>query len=112
MLSLTDMNPGDESCIYSTLFYIKDLENQMNIETPSITFDQSSWIKVVIVLTKTLAIVVRLGSFNCLMSFLGSVGACMEGSIQAHLFENVYGKNTVNHIMARKAISKALRLTI
>ena len=39
MLPLIDMNPGDESCIYSTLLYIKDLANQMNIETPSITFD-------------------------------------------------------------------------
>ena len=101
-----------KAVFFSTLFYIKDLENQMNIETPSITFDQSSWIKVVIVLTKKLAIVVRLGGFNCLMSFLGSIGECMEGSGLAHLFENVYGKNTVNHIMARKAISKALRLTI
>ena len=40
MLPLIDMNPGDESCIYSTLLYIIDLANQMNIETPSITFDQ------------------------------------------------------------------------
>ena len=93
MLPLIDMNPGDESCIYSTLLYIKDLANQMNIETPSITFDQPLWVKAVdIVLTKKLALVVRLGGFPCLMSFLGSVGTCMEGSALAHLFENVYGK--------------------
>ena len=75
---------------------IKDLANQMNIETPSITFDQPLWVKAVdIVLTKKLATVVRLGGFHCLMSFLGSVGTCMKGSGLAHLFENVYGKNTV-----------------
>ena len=38
---------------------IKDLANQMNIETPSITFDQPLWVKAVdIVLTKKLALVV------------------------------------------------------
>ena len=50
-----------------------------------------------------------LGGFPCLMSFLGSIGTCMEGSGLAHLFENVYGKNTVNHIMTGKAISWSLR---
>ena len=32
----------------------------------------------------------------------------MEGSGLAHLFENNYGKNTVNHIMDGKATSRAL----
>lgn len=110
MLPLIDLNPGDESWIRSTLLHIKDLASQMNIETPSINFDQPLWVKAVeIVLAKKLAIVVRLGGFHCLMSFLGSVGTCMEGSGLADLFENVYGKNTVNHIMTRKVISRALR---
>ena len=60
MLPLIDMNPGNESYIYLTLLYIKDLANQMNPETPSITFHQPLWVKAVdIVLMKTLAIVVR-----------------------------------------------------
>ena len=109
MLPLTEMNPGDESCIYSILPYLKDLANQMNIEASSITFDQPLWVKAVdIILTRKLAIVVRLGDFHCLMSFLCSVGTCMEGSGLAHLFENVYGKNTEPHY-DWKAISRALR---
>ena len=104
-----DMNPGDESCIYSTLLYIKDLANQMNIETPSIIFNQSLRVKAAdIVLTKNLATVAQLGGFHWLMSFLGIVGTCMEGSGLSHFFKNVYGKNTGNHIMTGKVISRAL----
>ena len=40
MLALIDLNPGDESCIYSTLLHIKDLAESIGIPAPSITFDQ------------------------------------------------------------------------
>ena len=109
MLPLIDMNPGDESCIYSTLLYIKDLANQMNIETPSIIFNQPLRVKAAdIVLTKNLATVAQLGGFHWLMSFLGIVGTYMEGSGLSHFFKNVYGKNTGSHIMTGKVISRAL----
>ena len=54
-------------------------------------------------------IVVRLGGFHTLMSFLGSVGYLMEGSGLDRLLEAVYAKNTVPHIMSGKAVSRALR---
>ena len=47
MLPLIDLDPDDDSCIYSTLFYIKDLAESMGIPKPSITFDQPLWLKVV-----------------------------------------------------------------
>ena len=98
MLPLIDMNPGDESCIYSTLFYIKGLTNQMNIEKPSITFDQSLWVKSV-----------DIKGFHSLMSFHSSVWTCMEYSNLAQLFKNVYRKITANQIMTRKVILKGSR---
>ena len=110
MLPLIDLNPSDESCIYSTLLHIIEQAKQLKIITPCVTFDQPLWIKAVeIVIAKGLTIVVRLGGFHSLMSFLGSVGAVMEGSGLEKLMETVYGKNTVSHMFSGKAVSRALR---
>lgn len=110
MLPLIDLNPSDESCMYSTLLHIKDQAKQLKIVTPCVTFDQPLWIKAVeIVAAKSLGIVVRLGGFHCLMSFVGSIGTLMEGSGLQQLMETIYGKNTVQHIFSGKAISRALR---
>ena len=50
----------------------------MNAVTPNVTFDQPSWLKAYeIAKLKQLDIVVRLGSFHTLMSFLGRIGAVM-----------------------------------
>ena len=74
------------------------------------TFDQPLWIKAVeIVAAKSLGIVVRLGGFHSLMSFVGSIGSLMEESGLEKLLEIIYGKNTVTHMFSGKAISRALR---
>ena len=81
----------------------------MGIPTPSITFDQPLWLKAVeVVSSKKLNIVVRLGDFNCLMTFAGNFAASMEGSRLEKLLQQVFGTNTVNHMMSGKAISRAL----
>ena len=53
--------------------------------------------------------VVRLGGFHTLMSFLGSNRSLMAGSGLEKLLETIYGTNTVIHMMSGKAISRALR---
>ena len=81
MLSIVDLNPSDEDCIYSTLLFVANQARRFNIETPNITFDQPLYIKAVdIVMKARLDIVVRLGGFHTLMSFLGSIGHLMKGS--------------------------------
>ena len=110
MFPIIDLNPSDENCIYSTILHVIDQARQMNIVTPCITLDQPLWIKAVeIVLSKGLNVVVRLGGFHSLMSFVGSLGSCMLGSGLEQLLEKVYGKNTVNHMLTGKAISRGLR---
>ena len=56
-----------------------------------------------------LEIVVRLGGFHFLKSFLGCIGYIMEGSGLAEAMSVVYGPNTVKYIMKGAAYSKALR---
>ena len=76
----------------------------------SITFDQPLWLKATeIAIDKSLNVVVHLGGFHTLMSFLGSVGTMMDGSGLASAPETVYGENTVKHMMTDKAISRAVR---
>ena len=40
LLPIIDLNPSDETCIYSTLKYIQNQAVELNIPTPCITFDQ------------------------------------------------------------------------
>ena len=109
-MPIIDLNPSDESCIYSTLSYIESQAIHLNIPTPCITFDQPLWLKAVeIIKAKAMNIVCRLGGFHTLMSFLGSIGSMMKGSGLEEVLEKAYGPNVVNHIISGKAFARALR---
>ena len=109
-LPLIDMNPSSYTCVYSTLMYIVEQCNRFNIHTPSVTFDQPLWLKATETsMDREMDVVVHLGGFHTLMSFLGSLGMMMEGSGLASAMETVYGENSVKHIMSGKAISWAIR---
>ena len=47
LLPIIDLNPGDKSCILSTLSFIDNQAAKLNIETACVTFDQPLWIKAV-----------------------------------------------------------------
>ena len=75
-----------------------------------ITFNQPLWLKAVEI-TKVAAlnnIVCHLGGFHLLMSFLGSIGSVMLGSGLQELMGFVYGANTVEHMLAGKAVARAI----
>ena len=110
LLPIIDLNPSDETCIYSTLTYIERQAEQLNIPTPCITFDQPLWLKATeIIKAKSMNIVCRLGGFHTMMSFMGSIGSMMKGSGLEEALETVYGPNAVTHMMSGKAVSRALR---
>ncbi len=110
LLPITDLNPSDPICIYSTLLYVESQAKKLNIVTPCITFDQPLWIKAMDIITnKSMNIVCRLGGFHTLMSFMGSIGKMMKGSGLEESLQVVYGENTVQHMMTGKAVSRGLR---
>ena len=82
MLSIININPSGENCIYSRLVFIQIQAKTINVTTPSVMFDQPLWLKAPeIVISKKLKIVVRLGGLHTL-SFMGSIGnIIMEGEI-------------------------------
>ena len=46
-LPIIDMDPGNLTCIYSTLLYVIQKASKLDIPTPCITFDQPLWVKAV-----------------------------------------------------------------
>ena len=51
-LPIIDLNPSDETCIYSTLVYIQSQAEQLSIPTACVTFDQPLWYKAVDIITE------------------------------------------------------------
>ena len=64
-LPIIDMDPTDLPYIYSTIAFIIDQANSLEIQTPVITFDQPLWLKAnEIVQTKELNVVLMLGGVS------------------------------------------------
>ena len=92
------------------MLYVIQKASKLDIPTPCITFDQPLWVKAVeIVQSENLPIVVRLGSFHTLGSFVGSIGMSMEGSGLEEAFGEIYAGNVVPHMLSGKAYTRALR---
>ena len=51
----------------------------------------------------------RIGDFQQMMSFLGSIGYIMQGSGLQALFELIYAEGSVNAMLNGKDISRATR---
>ena len=109
-LEIIDLNPSDESCIYSTLVYVMGQAKSRFIPVSTITFDQPLYIKAVdIAIKSNLNIVIRLGSFHTLMSFLGSIGSMMRGSGLEEVMGLIFRSNTIEYVLSGKAYARAVR---
>ncbi len=53
--------------------------------------------------------IIRLGSFHVMMSFLGSIGSLMSGSGLKEVLQVAYADNAVTHMLSGKAIARAIR---
>ena len=69
-LPIIDMDPNNETCIYSTLCFVRDQAATLKVKDPCITFDQPLWLKVTkIIKVVRLNIVCTLGDFRTIMIF-------------------------------------------
>ena len=104
---IINANPNEMQTIYITL--IRAIKGTH--EVPAIvTFDLPLFIKAQqIVKEQSLDVLLRLGGFHFLKSYLGCIGYIMEGSGLAEAMSVVYGSNTVTHILKGAAYSKVLR---
>ena len=109
-LPIVDMNPNDETCIYSTLLFVQKEALRLGIEVPCITFDQPLFIKAVDICNASkLDIVVRLGGFHLLMNFMGAIGHVMRGSGLEDVLRVIYGPVTIEAVLSGKSYARAVR---
>ena len=109
LLPIIDLDPNDMSCIYSTLSFIIQQSQELELQIPIVTFDQPLWIKAnEIVLAKCMNIFLILGGFYMMISFAGSIGYLINGLGLVESLET-YCKYTVKHMLIGKAIARALQ---
>ena len=99
-LPIIDLNPSDLSCIYSTLSFIIEQSKVLIVKTPVVTFDQPLSLKATeVVQAKSLKVVLILGGFHLMMSFIGSICNLMKSSGISEALGTVYGSNAVEHMI-------------
>ena len=105
-LPIIDYPPDSYSTVYTTLIECLKVTST----TPMIiTFDLPLWIKATrIVVERGMPIIVRLGGFHTLKSFLGCIGYIMTDSGLEDLIRLIY-PGDVSHIMDGGSYYKALR---
>ncbi|KAI3379074.1 hypothetical protein SNEBB_002215 [Seison nebaliae] len=113
-LPMIDMNPGDKTCILSTLEYLCKLASKHNMPAV-VTFDQPLYWKASEIVNAApddsliRNVVLMLGSFHTFMNVLGAIGTLMDGSGLKDIMDTVYGENAVVHMMSGKAVQRAFR---
>lgn len=112
-LPFVNLPPSDMTTITTVLHYAATESLRLGQKTVFVTFDQPLYIKAREIIANDRAIltdvVVRLGGFHMLMSYLGAIGTIMHGSGLKELLGTVYAGNTVDHMLTGHAFSRAIR---
>ena len=111
-LPFINMDPNNLTTIYSALRFSSDHCHKHGIATCLVTFDQPLFMKaseIVAASAELSNVVVRLGGFHLLMSYMGAVGHIMSGSGLEYLWSTVCAKSSVTHMMSGHAYARALR---
>ena len=83
--------------------------------TTFVTFDQPLYLKAREILASRKGdpnlqnVVIRLGGFHLVMSFMGAIGFIMQGSGLSDLFNTIYAAISTEKIMTGHAYAKAVR---
>ena len=83
ILPFINLDPNQPDTIYSALSYAQNLCDKQKLGIAPITFDQPLYIKACDIVQSSPdldKVVVRLGGFHLIMSYIGAIGAVMNGS--------------------------------
>ena len=112
--SMVDMDQNNMTCGYCTLLYICRLCLKIK-GIPVVTSDLPLLLKALAVIESASGsddlkkVVLQLGSFHTIMSFIGPVGHIISGSELEDLLSTVYAPHTVCSMLMDKAVARALR---
>ena len=113
-LPFVNLNPSNPSTIYTCLLHAAEGE-KIGQSTTMVTFDQPLYAKACEMVlaahqsSPISCLTICLGGFHLLMSFLGAIGSIMAGSGLEELWETVYAKNSVPHMLSGHAYSRSIR---
>lgn len=114
-LPFANLSPTNPSTIYTCLQYAIEECKKQGQNTCIVTFDQPLFNKALdIVLaadsgSPLSSVIVRLGGFHLVMSYMGAIGYLMEGSGIEELWEQVYATNTIGSLLSGHSFARAFR---
>lgn len=114
-LPFINQPPSHPTTIYTALHYAQSQSESMAQNIVFVTYDQPLYFKARAIVAESQKhgylkhVVVRLGGFHCLMSYLGAVGYIMSGAGLDSLWSTVYAPNSVKHMLTGHAYSRAMR---
>ena len=109
-MSFMNMDPTNLNTIYTAILIAVEECEKQDMTTCFVTFDQSVFIKAsqIVGASDDLSnVVVRLGGFHLLISFMGAAGNIMAGGGLEELWSTVYAKASVVHILTGHAYARA-----
>jgi len=112
ILPFIHLDPTNPNTIYSALSFASKQCKIHKISSCIITFDQPLYIKAAEITASSSDlsnVIIRLGGFHLLMSFLGSIGFIMTGSGLDALWETVYAPASVVHMLTGHAYARTVR---
>lgn len=107
--------PSQLTTINTALHYAVTESRKLKQKICFVTFDQPLYFKArtIVAQDKELKdVVVRLGGFHLLMSYLGAIGYIMDGSGIEDLWSTVYAAESIKKMLNGHAFSRALRAHI
>ena len=111
---MTDLNPGEMSCIYSTLTYLVNFACNNNQPT-IVTFDPPLYWKASIIIydsrdeSELTKIILMLGSFHTFRNLFGTIGSLMSSSGVEDILKQIFAEDATVYILTGKAVSCAFR---
>ena len=114
-LPFVNLDPGNLSTIYTSLLFAVEHCKKNNHPFCMVTFDQPLYAKAMDIVLATgtnnpiSKVIVRLGGFHLLISFMGAVGTIMAGRGIEEIWETVYAPNAVVHMLTGHAYARGLR---
>lgn len=116
-LPFVNSPPSNYDTLNTVLTLACQKTEQNGQKTTFVTFDQPLYAKsreMVAAATETETplfknIVIRIGCFHLLMSFMGGIGHIMAGSGLKELWSTIYASNSVIHMLTGHSYSRALR---
>ena len=114
-LPFVNLDPSNPSTIYTCLLHAAEEGEKVGQSKTVVTFDQPLYAKACEMVlaaepnSPLSHLIIRLGGFHLLKSFLGAIGNIMAGSGFEQLWETIYEKNTIPHMMSGHAYARCLR---